>query len=143
MRLSKRLAAAIFAVAPAAGAADGRESQDGKLGVVQTVGASEADNGTTVSLAPGMELAVALRAQPGSGCRWRLLQFDSSVLHGLGEPDVQFEPKLGRKSVGFFSRETFRFRVKRAGETGVAFGFYRPWERTPPEKQVRILVRAG
>ncbi len=121
----------------------GESSECGKLGVVQTIGASEADNGTTVSLAPGMELAVALRAEPGSGCRWRLLQFDSSVLHGLGEPDVQFEPKLGRKSVGFFSRETFRFRVKRAGETGVAFGFFRPWERTPPEKQVRILVRTG
>ena len=121
----------------------GKSSEGGKLGVVQTIGASEADNGTTVSLAPGMELAVALRAEPGSGCRWRLLQFDSSVLHGLGEPDVQFEPKLGRKAVGFFSRETFRFRVKRAGETGVAFGFFRPWERTPPEKQVRILVRTG
>jgi len=143
MRLSTRLAAAIFAVAPVAGAADGQESKDENLRIVHGAAASEADDGTTVSLAPGMELAVALRTQPGSGCRWCLLQFDSSILQGLGEPDVQFEPKPEGNAVGFFSRETFRFRVKRAGETGLAFGFFSPWERMPPEKQVRILVRTG
>ncbi len=93
MRLSTRLAAAIFAVAPVAGAADGQESKDENLRIVHGAAASEADDGTTVSLAPGMELAVALRAQPGSGCRWRVLQFDSAVLQGLGGPEVQFEPK--------------------------------------------------
>jgi predicted secreted protein len=143
MRLSTRLAAAVFMVAPVAGTGDGRDSQDENLRIVQGPAASEADNGTTVSLAPGMELAVALRAKPGSGCRWRLLQFDSSVLEGLGQPVVLFESKRDRNMVGFFSRETFRFRVKRAGETGLAFGFFSPWERTPPEKQVRILVRTG
>ena len=143
MRLSTRLAAAMFVVAPVAGAADGQESQDENLRFVHGAAASEVDDGTTVSLAPGMELAVALRAQPGSGCCWRILQFDSAVLQGRGEPDVLFEPKPDRNAVGFFSRETFRFRVKRAGETGLAFGFFRPWERTPPEKQVRILVRTG
>ena len=143
MRLSTRLASAIFAVAPVAGSADEQESKDENLRIVHGAAASEADDGTTVSLAPGMEFAVALRTKPGSGCRWRLLQFDSSVLQGLGEPDVLFEPKPDRNMVGFFSRETFRFRVMRAGETGVAFGFFRPWEKTPPEKQVRILVRIG
>ena len=143
MRLTTRLAAAILAVAPVAGAADGQESKDENLRIVHGAAASEADDGTTVSLAPGMELAVALRAQPGSGCRWRILQFDSAVLQGLGEPEVQFEPKPDRSAVGFFSRETFRFRVMRAGETGLAFGFFSPWEKTPPEKQVRILVRTG
>jgi predicted secreted protein len=142
MRLTTRLAAAMFAVAPVANAADRPESQGEKLGIIESAGASEADDGTTVSLAPGMEFTVALRTQPGSG-RWRLLQFDSSVLQGLGEPDVQFEPKPGRNMVGFLCRETFRFRVKRVGETGVAFGYFRPLDRTPPEKQVRILVRAG
>jgi predicted secreted protein len=145
MRLSTGLAAATFVVAPAADAADGRESQEKSASIIHgaDVATSEADDGTTVSLAPGLELAVALRAQSGSGCRWRLLQFDSSILQGLGEPDVQFEPKPDRNMVGFFVRETFRFRVKRAGETGVAFGYFRPWDRTPPEKQVRILVRTG
>jgi len=143
MRLSTRLAAAVFMVAPVAGSGDGRDSKDENLRTVHCAAASEADDGTTVSLAPGMELAVALRAQPGSGCRWRILQFDSAVLQGLGEPEVQFEPKPDRSSVGFFSRETFRFRVMRAGETGLAFGFFSPWEKTPPEKQVRILVRTG
>ncbi len=143
MRLTTRLAVAMFAVTPVANAADRPESQGEKLSIIESAGASEADDGTTVSLAPGMEFTVALRTQPGSGCRWRLLQFDSSVLQGLGEPDVQFEPKPGRNMVGFLCRETFRFWVKRIGETGVAFGYFRPWERTPPEKQVRILVRAG
>ena len=143
MRLTTRLAAAILAVAPVAGAADGQESKDENPRIVHGAAASEADDGTTVSLTPGMELAVALRAQPGSGCRWRVLQFDSAVLQGLGEPEVQFEPKPEGNAVGFLPRETFRFRVKCAGETGLAFGFFRPWERTPPEKQVRILVRTG
>ena len=143
MWFSTRLAAAALAVAPVAGAGDGPELQSENTGVVPCAEASEADNGTTVWLAPGMELAVALPNQPGSGCRWRLLQYDSSVLQGLGEPEVRFEPKPGNNMVGFFCRETFRFRVRRAGASGVAFGYFTPWQRTPPDKQVRILVRTG
>ena len=56
---------------------------------------------------------------------------------------MQVEPKPDRNAIGIFARETFRFRVKRPGETGLAFGYFRPRERTPPEKQVRILVRTG
>ena len=104
---------------------------------------SEADSGKTVSLAPGMLLAVTLRARLREGCGWRILQFDSSVLQALEAPDVEAEPKPAPNVAGFFSRETFRFRAKRAGETGLALAYVRPWERTPPEQQVRILVRTG
>ena len=139
MRLSAGLAAAMFAITPVA---DARESQDGEQSLVH-LGASEANERSIVSLAPGMELAVALRAEAGSGCCWRVLQFDSDVLQRLGEPHVQVEPKPDRNAVGFFFRKTFRFRVKSAGETGLAFGYFRPSDRTPPERQVRILVRVG
>jgi predicted secreted protein len=135
MWFSTRLAAAVLAVTPVAGAE--------KPGVVPCADASEADHGTTIWLASGMELAVALPTRPGSGCRWRLLQYDSSVLQGLGAPEVRFEPKPGRKMVGFLCHETFRFRARRAGESGVAFGYFTPRQRTPPDKQVRILVRTG
>ncbi len=147
MRLSTGLAAAIIVIAPAADGADSRESCDERPQFVHGAGidvaASESNDVSTVLLAPGMELAVALRAQPGSGCCWRVLQFDSAVLQGLGGPEVHFAPKPARNAVGFLALETFRFRVKRAGETGLAFGYFRPSDRTPPERQVRILVRTG
>jgi predicted secreted protein len=147
MRLSTGLAAAMLAITPVADGADGRESQDGKQPFLDGTGvcgaASGANDGSIVSLAQGMELAVALRIEPGSGCCWRVLQFDSAVLQRLGEPQVQFEPKPDRNAVGFFLRKTFRFRAKAAGETGLAFGYFRPGDRTPPERQVRILVRTG
>ncbi len=82
-----------------------------------------------------------MRAQPGSDCCWRVLQFDCAVLQGFEGPEVTFEAKAEPDAVEFFSRETFRFRVMRPGETGLAFALFNPWERTPPEKQVRILVR--
>ncbi len=88
-------------------------------------------------------MLVALEGRIGSDGSWRILQFDSAVLQGIGEPEVQLEPKADPKAFGFLSRETFRFRAKRTGETGLAFAFFNPSERTPPETQVRILVQAG
>ena len=147
MRSITRLASAMFAVAPAADVADGQGVRDERLRRLHSADAfvttSEADSGATVSLAPGMELAVALRARPGAGRRWRILQFELVDPAGAGEPQVQVEPKPDRNAIGIFARETFRFRVKRPGETGLAFGYFRPRERTPPEKQARILVRTG
>ena len=145
MRLSTGLAAAVLTVSPVADAVEGQAPQDGKARIVVgadvAVAASEADDGTTLTIAPGKEFLVALRGRPGSDASWRVLQFDSAVLQGIGEPEVRFEPKPEPNAVGFLSRETFRFRVRRPGETGLAFGFFNPWKRTPPEKQVRILVR--
>ena len=139
MRLSTGLVAAVLTVSPVA---DAQKSQAGKrVGV--DVAASEADHGRTVKVAPGEEFLVALKVRPGSDCCWRVLQFDSAVLHGLEDPEVTFEAKTEPNAVGFFSRETFRFRVMRRGETGLAFGFFNPCGRTPPEKQVRIIIRTA
>ncbi len=143
MRLSTRLAAAIFAVAPVAGSADGQESKDENLRIVHGAAASEADDGDDGLARAGNGVRRRAADQTGLGLPLADPAVQFAVLQGLGEPDVLFEPKPDRNMVGFFSRETFRFRVKRAGETGVAFGFFRPWEKTPPEKQVRILVRIG
>ena len=146
MRLSTGLAAAVITVSPVADAADGPERQDGKTRIVARadlqIAASEADDGTTLKIAPGKEFLVALHGKIGADGGWRILQFDSAVLQGIGEPEVQLEPKPDPNAFGFLSRETFRFRARRTGETGLAFAFFNPWKRTPPEEQVRILVRA-
>jgi predicted secreted protein len=145
MRLSSGLAAAMLTISPVAGAAGGQATEDGKAGACRPgeMRASEADDGTTMSLAPGAEFVVALRSRPGSESSWRVLQFDSAVLQGIGEPEVRLEAKPDASAVGFLSRETFRFRTRRPGETGLVFGYYSPEDRTPPGKQVRLLVRTG
>lgn len=139
MRLSTGLAAAVLTVSPAADGADGQGRQGGK----SEVSASEADDGRTLKVAPGEEFLVALEGKIGSDGSWQILQFDSAVLQGIGEPEVQLEPKPDPGTFGFLSRETFRFRARRTGETGLAFAFFDPFERMPPEKQVRILVQTG
>jgi predicted secreted protein len=138
MRLGMGLAAAVLTISPVAGA-DAVESRESGLDVA----ASEADDGKTISIPPGREFLVALRVRPGSDCFWRVLQFDSAVLEGLERPQVRFEPRPDPSAVGFLSSETFRFRAVRSGETGLAFGFFHRYEPTPPEKQVRILIRTG
>jgi predicted secreted protein len=140
------LAAAVLTISPVADAARAQGAEDGKAHVSCQPGdapASEADDGTTLSIAPGAEFVVALRTHAGSDSSWRVLQFDSAVLQGIGEPKVRLEAKTDQNAVGFLSRETFRFRARRPGETGLAFGHFSPEDRTPPEKQVRLLVRAG
>ena len=145
MRLGSGLAAAVLTISPVAGAAGG-QGTDGNAGVscrACDVAASEADDGTTLSIAPGAEFVVALKVRPGSAWSWRVLQFDSAVLQGVGEPEVRLEAKTDPNAVGFLSRETFRFRARRPGETGLAFGCFNPEDRTPPERQVRLLVRTA
>ena len=87
MRLSTGLAAAAITVSPVADAADGPERQDGKTHSVDRadldIAASEADDGTTLKIAPGKEFLVALHGKVGSDGCWRILQFDSAVLQGI------------------------------------------------------------
>ncbi len=147
MRLRTGLTAAVLTVSPVADAADGLERQDGRTRFVDRtsldIAASEADDGTTLKIAPGAEFLVALQGAVGSDGSWRIVQFDSTILQGIGEPEVHLEAKPDPAAFGFLSHETFRFRARRAGQTGLAFVFFNPWERTPPEKQVRILVQTG
>lgn len=139
MGLSTGLMAAALTVSAAADGATGVERRD----VKSEVSASEADDGKILKVAAGEEFLVALEGEIGSAGSWQILQFDLAVLQGIEQQEAQLEPRPDPQAVSFLSRETFRFRARRTGETGLAFAFFNPWERTPPEKQVRILVQTG
>jgi len=92
----------------------------------QTINVTEADNLHAVTIASGDTLVVSLKATPGAGFIWRVVQLDDKVLRETGEPQV-ITP--ANPMPGASATQVFRFIATGAGSTGLELDYVRPWEK--------------
>jgi inhibitor of cysteine peptidase len=94
------------------------------------------DNGRAVTIAVGDELKVILEANPTTGYRWEVSEFDPRVL----TPGARtFVPDSG--AVGSGGKEILSFTGNEPGRTELKLVFQRPFERgKPPAKQFSVTV---
>lgn len=99
-----------------------------------------ADDGTSVELAQGGALAIALEANPSTGYTWEVAECDENVLRLDGEPEF----KAKRDMPGAGGTMTLRFRAEGSGESVLRLVYHRPWEqdKEPAETfEVTVTVR--
>jgi inhibitor of cysteine peptidase len=98
---------------------------------------SEADAGSTVTLAVGDTMEVVLDGNPTTGFTWETEALDTSVLRQLGESEFQPESAL----IGAGGTFTFRFEAVASGQTTLRLVYHRPWETdVPPEKTYEVTA---
>jgi inhibitor of cysteine peptidase len=105
-----------------------------------TVTVTDANNQQQINMTTNAILRVRLRAQPGTGYGWQLVQAEKPLLIQVGEPQFErnHDPLLGGDET-----EVLSFRAERAGETVLKFHYARPWEKKEPQKvfEIHVTVR--
>ncbi len=99
---------------------------------------TEADDGDTVTLAPGDGLNVSLTGNPTTGYLWEVSgDLDAAILKPVGDPGFQKESGL----IGAGGVQTNQFEAVGPGQTLLTMIYHRPWEKdTPPEKSFSVTV---
>lgn len=106
--------------------------------VLRTVTIGDAFDGGMVHLTTGETLVVRLPSNPGTGYSWSVQWNDAAILQPRGEPVLE-KPEAGLG--GAPGAQVFRFRALRAGSTGLAFAYHRPWEKKEaPARLYRVTV---
>ena len=95
---------------------------------------SSADNGKSLALQAGDELAVSLPENPTTGYRW---QVDSSGPSLILEKDDFALP--GEVQMGSAGTRLFTFRAAAAGHASLQLGLRRSWEQDKPALQTFSL----
>jgi predicted secreted protein len=137
MRRSVRVAA-VLAIALAVVLVGGCASTPGASPSGGPVRVDATADGTTVQLAPGAELVVALEGNPTTGFDWRVagtlppqLTAKSDTLESSAAPGV----------VGAGGTRVFTYTVAATGTGVLDMEYLRSWETTvPPEKTFKLTV---
>jgi inhibitor of cysteine peptidase len=96
-----------------------------------------------VSLAPGEILVLELHSNPTTGYSWQILEVDDLLLRSTGEPEYRPDSNA-QELVGSGGTEVFRFEAVASGETTLALGYARPWEKSEQPLEtftVRVLIQ--
>jgi len=81
-------------------------------------------DGSTIALARGRKLIVALESNPTTGYRWEMLPAEGACLEQVGEADFRSESNR----VGSGGIERLTFQAVRAGEMDLQLVYRRGWE---------------
>lgn len=100
----------------------------------QTIGVSEAGDGSSVSLCQGDTLEVELPANPSTGYSWQSDFPLWPVLEALGEP--QFSPDSG--AIGAGGRLKLRYRATQVGQTQLVLLYRRTGQ--PPARTFTLNI---
>jgi len=87
---------------------------------------AEADHGKVVSLAAGDHLEVRLDVQLGTGYSWSITKIDNRMLKAVGAPTIE-SPENTRP--GSREVQVFRFELRGAGQSTLAFDYSQAWEK--------------
>jgi len=113
------------------------------VGACQTaddgVSIDEGADGTTITLAVGDVLNVALPANPSTGFTWEVTAVDGAILSAAGEPVFEAEST----AIGSGGTMTFSFDVLAAGTTTLKMLYHRTFETEPPADTFTLTVTAG
>jgi inhibitor of cysteine peptidase len=101
------------------------------------VALAAADRGSSVELAVGDVIEVALDSNPSTGYDWHLDALDETVVAVAGEP--RHEPADGGLGAGGVT--TWRFEAVAPGVTDLRLVYDRVWEAAPPEATFEVAVR--
>jgi len=100
---------------------------------------TEADNGKTVTVGVGEELAVTLAANPTTGYTWAVAEpANERIIQQTGKNE--FESKS--RALGAGGVQIFRFVVVGAGQTTLKLIYHRPWESVEPVQRFSIWLVA-
>jgi predicted secreted protein len=117
--------------APAAGAGGGAAG----------VTIAQDQDGQTVAVRVGDEVALRLPAKPGTGYSWQLLPLDGAVAVADGKPEVEETPD---QKLGGPATQVFRFKVAAAGRAQIRLTFGRSWEKGKPSaKSFSVTLQAS
>lgn len=92
-------------------------------------------NHTSVAVAVGDELELALAANPTTGFSWAITQCDPAVLK-LDSEDYQQQGQ----GTGAGGETTWRFAALAPGTTTLRLGYRRPWEKVAPAQTFEVTV---
>jgi predicted secreted protein len=87
------------------------------------------DPAIPIKVIVGESFAIALKAVPSTGYRWKA-EFDSSIVDLL-KPE-RFVSQA--TSVGGGGQEILEFEAKRKGDTEITISYQREWEKKIPKK---------
>jgi predicted secreted protein len=107
---------------------------------VRTITLTEKDDARTIRLKKGDVLVLKLKAQFGTGYRWRVGINNKSRLQFVSE-SVQDADK---NSESGFETQIFRFKAVKAGQFWLGFDYLRVWEKgVKPLKTIRLKIQIG
>ena len=92
-------------------------------------------NGTTVAVAPGTAIVIALDANPTTGYSWIVTSVPDPASVALDSPPegAYVATPVGSAVVGSGGVQTWDLRATGAGTTSIQLDYARPWESgTPP-----------
>ncbi|MCU0504531.1 MAG: protease inhibitor I42 family protein [Chloroflexi bacterium] len=92
-------------------------------------------NGTTVTVAPGTAIVIALDANPTTGYSWIVTSVPDPASVALDSPPegAYVATPVGSAVVGSGGVQTWDLRATGAGTTSIQLDYARPWESgTPP-----------
>ena len=98
----------------------------------------ESADGTSVSLAVGGELVLALESNPTTGYMWALTGVDEALLKHI-EHDYEPDPQPPQV-VGGGGTEVWRFRAAAEGTTTLHMAYRRSWEPEQPDRTFSLTV---
>jgi inhibitor of cysteine peptidase len=85
----------------------------------------------------GQEFVIALESSPTTGYRWQFIDpLDEEILELVGSEYKGSEDER----VGAGGEEVLTFRAISQGETRIAVGYKRPWERNAPLAKTRTFA---
>jgi inhibitor of cysteine peptidase len=97
----------------------------------------EGDNGRTVTVATGAQIAIQLPGNATTGYTWTATVEDPSVLNEAGP--AAFSPSSDALGAG--GTYTFRYKAAASGQTDLTLVYQRSWEAgVPPLRTYRITV---
>jgi len=100
---------------------------------------TDSDNGKTVTLAPGANLEVSLKATSGTGYLWQVAGNDPLVLEQLGLGDFEIPKEAPPGAMG---TQVFHFQAQSPGAAKLEMAYVRPWEKNvAPVRTWSITVR--
>ena len=98
----------------------------------------QADNNQQVSLSCGEKLELSLPSTPGTGCHWKVIHCDRSILRPQGEPQFESDDPNGPPGTG--GVEAFAFDALAAGETQLELHYVRESSRRGPFDEYHLSV---
>ena len=85
----------------------------------------------------GRKFSIALESRPVTGYRWRFIHpLDEKILELVGSEYKGPEDER----IGAGGEEVLTFRAVSQGETTIALGYGRPWERNVPPTKTRTFA---
>ena len=97
---------------------------------------SDQDDGTSVSLTPGDVFQVSLTENPTTGYRWRLIDWDRSILDVTRD---EFQTP-GTSSYGAGGEHLWEFIARAPGQGFLQWAYLRRWEPATPTRSFSLRV---